>query len=123
MLIRCSLSQEPKLIRLNIYGFIDIFVDNFLLIILVMNMLPNDLIVTVSSTCLFATGLEDVLVAFFTEGLDDSDTDPLKYSVPYRVAIMTNNMYLRLARTPVKFINHSGRLYWMKTNYVMTCSA
>ena len=94
MLIRCSLSQEPKLIRLNIYGFIDTFVDNFLLIILVMDMLPNDLIVTVPSTCLFVTGLEHVTVVFSTEGQDDRNTDPLKYSVPYRVAISTNNICL-----------------------------
>ena len=88
------------MIRLNIYGFIDIFVDIFLLIMLVMDMLPNDLIVTVSSTCLFVTGLEHVPVAFCTEGLDDIDTDQLKYSVPYRVAIATNDIYLRLPMTP-----------------------
>ena len=82
------------MIRLNIYGFTDIFVDILLLIMLVMHMLPNDLIVTVSSTCLFVTGLEHVPVVFSTEGLDDRNTDPLKYSVPYRVAIMTNNIYV-----------------------------
>ena len=60
----------------------------FLLIMLVMNMLPNDLIVTVSSTCLFVIALEDVPVAFSTDGLDDIDTDQLKYSVPYRVVII-----------------------------------
>ena len=103
------------MIRLNIYGFIDIFVDIFDLL--------NDLIVTVPSTCLFVTGLEHGTVVFSTEGQDDRKTDPLKYSVPYRVAIMTNNMYLRLARTPVNFINHSEGMYWMKSNYVMTCSA
>ena len=104
------------MIRLNIHGFI----DNFLLIRLVTDILPNDLIVTISSTCLFVTGLEHVSAVFSPEGLGPRATYQLKHSVPYRVAISTNNIYLRLTMTPVNFINQSGRLCWIKTNYVMT---
>ena len=60
MLIRCLLSKERQFTVLNIYGFI----DNVLLIMLVIGMLAIDLIVTVSSTCFFVTRLQDIPIAF-----------------------------------------------------------